>query len=89
MLTPRVVLTQLLLGVIIWFVGKFGKKPLVLVTIVLFFFSLLHLVTPNAFVLQITVILTTAAVRYHKIREHEVGEMLVTFRNILDRLSGK
>ena len=89
MLTPRVVLTQLILVMIIWFVGKLGKKSLVLVTIILLLFSLVYLFTPNVFILQITVILTTAAVRYHKIRELEVLEMLSTFRNILDRLSGK
>ena len=88
MLTPPVVLTQLLLLLIIWFAGKFGKKPLVFVTIVLLFFSLIHLITPHVFVLQVTVVLTAAAVRYHKIREQEVGEMLAAFRNILDRLSG-
>ena len=89
MLTPRVVLTQLLFVVIIWFGGKFGKKPLVLVTIILLCLSLIHLFSPYVLVLQITVILTTAAARYHKIREQEVAEMLAAFRNILDRLGGK
>jgi hypothetical protein len=89
MLTHGVVLTQLLLVVTVWFAGKFGKKPLVFVTIVLLFSSLIHVMTPDVFVLQMTVVVTTAAVQYHKIREHEVGEMLTTFRNLLDRLSGR
>lgn len=89
MLTHQVGLTQLLLVVLIWFAGNFGKKSLVFVTIVLLFSSLIHLTTPNVFVLQIAVILATAAVQYHKIREQEVGEMMTTFRNILDRLSGR
>jgi Flp pilus assembly protein TadB len=89
MLTPRLILTQLLLVVIIWSVGKFGKKTLVLTTIILLFVSFIRLLTPSLFVLQITVILATAAIRYHKIREQEVKEMAAAFRNILDRLSGK
>ncbi len=89
MFTPRVIVTQVLLIVIIWFASKFGKKPLVLTTVVLLLFTLVHLPYPVLLVLQTTVVLATAAIRYHKIREQEVREMVGTFRNILDRLTGK
>jgi hypothetical protein len=89
MLTLRVVLTQLLLVVIIWFVSKFGKKPLVGTTILLLLYCLFQVFTPELFVLQITVVMATTGVCYHKIREKEVKEMVTAFRNILDRLTRK
>jgi len=89
MLSLRVLLVQLLCVVVVWTAGRFGKKPLIVTTVILLFATLVRLLTPPLFILQVTVILATAAVRYHKIREQEVAEMLAAFRNILDRLSGK
>lgn len=88
MLTPRVILCQVLFSVMIYAASKFGKKPLV-VTTVLLLLTLVHLFSPALLILQATVILTTAVVCYHRIREREVDEMVTAFRNILDRLTRK
>lgn len=89
MFSLRVLLIQLLLIVLLWTAGRFGKKPLIITTVILLFATLVRFFTPALFILQVTVILATAAVRYHKIREREVAEMLTAFRNILDRLTGR
>ena len=89
MLTPRVILCQVLFSVMIYAASKFGKKPLVVTTVVLLLITLVHLFSPALLILQATVILATAVVCYHRIREREVDEMVTAFRNILDRLTGK
>jgi|GEM_PF-4550968 len=89
MLTPRVILCQVLFSVMIYAASKFGKKPLVVTTVVLLLITLVHLFSPALLILQGTVILATAAVCYHTIREREVDEIVTAFRNILDRLTGK
>jgi hypothetical protein len=69
--------------------AKFGKKPLIVTTIVLLLITLFHLFSPALLVLQATVILATAAICYHRIRGEEVKEIVTAFREIFDRLTGK
>jgi hypothetical protein len=87
--TPRVIITQLFLVFMIWFSAKLGKKILVITTIALLLLSLARLSSPPLFVLQTTVVLATGAVCYHRIREQEAHEIIIAFRNIFDRLTGK
>jgi hypothetical protein len=89
MLTPRVILCQVLFSVMIYAASKFGKKPLVVTTVVLLLITLVHLFSPALLILQTTVILATAALCYHRNREREVDEIVTAFRNILGRLTGK
>jgi len=89
MLTPRVILTQLLFMVIIYGSSKFGKKPLIVTTIILLGITLMHLFFPALLLLQTTIILATAAICYHKIREQEVRAIITAFRDIFDHLTGK
>lgn len=89
MFTRWVIITQLLLAFVLWLSGKFGKKMLIITTIILLVLSLARLSNPSLFVLQTTVVLTTGAVCYHRIREQEAKEIITAFRNILDRLTGK
>ena len=87
--TPRTILTQILWIVLIYASAKFGKKPLVGTTVVLLALSLIHLFSPALLMLQATVILATAAICYHRIREGEVKEIMTAFRDIFDHLTGK
>lgn len=89
MLTTRLVLTQLLWIVLIYASAKFGKKPLIVTTIILLGITLLHLFSPAVLILQATVILASAAICYHRIREEEVKEIVTAFRDIFDHLTGK
>lgn len=89
MLTSRVILTQLLWVAVVYASAKFGKKPLLITTISLVCLTMIHLFSPPLFILQITVILATAAVCYHRIREEEVREIVTAFRDIFDHLSRK
>lgn len=69
--------------------AKFGKKPLIVTTIILLGITLLHLFSPAVLILQATVILASAAICYHRIREEEVKEIVTAFRDIFDHLTGK
>jgi len=89
MLTSRVILTQLLWVAVVFASAKFGKKPLVFTTIILLCLTMMHLFSLPLFILQTTVILATAAVCYHRIREEEVREIMTAFRDVFDHLSSK
>jgi hypothetical protein len=75
--------------VLIYASAKFGKKPLIVTTIILLGITLLHLFSPAVLILQATVILASAAICYHRIREEEVKEIVTAFRDIFDHLTGK
>lgn len=89
MLTVRAILIQILWIALIYGSAKFGKKPLIITTVVLLGITLFHLFSPALLILQATVILATAAICYHRIREGEVREIVTAFRDIFDHLTGK
>ena len=89
MLTVRAILLQVLWIALIYGSAKFGKKPLIITTVILLGITLFHLFSPTRLVLQTTVILATAAICYHRIREGEAREIVTAFRDIFDHLTGK
>lgn len=88
-MTVRAILIQILWIALIYASAKFGKKPLIITTVVLLGITLFHLFSPVLLILQATVILATAAICYHRIREGEIREIVTAFRDIFDHLTGK